>query len=464
MEKDMINPEIKQQLKEIVGSEHFTDSLIDLIAFSKDASEFKHRPDAAVWPTTAEQISAILKLANREVFPVIARGAGTSLAGLVVPQQGGLILDFGRMNKILEIRIEDRLAVVQPGVVYADLERALAPHGFFFPPDPASGAVCTLGGNVATNAGGIRGAKYGTTRDYVLGLEVVLPNGDRLRTGSRCMKSVSGYDLTRLFVGSEGTLGVMTEIILKINPKPPASSTALATFEVLEDAGRAVSEVMHSGILPRALEVVDQQTLVAINQNTNLNLPEVEALLVVETDGYTKEENEYQLARIMDIFRKNHARDIKKAETQKEAEALWTARKSAYGVMARINYNLFVEDLTVPISKVPDMLRVIADLAKKYGLKIPTVGHVGDGNLHPVISFDGTNAEEVKRVEKASEELFRKVIGMGGTLTGEHGIGLAKAPFMAFEHDPVAMGVMRSLKRLFDPNNILNPGKMALDN
>jgi glycolate oxidase len=373
-----MKPEIKQQLKDMIGSENFTDSLIDLIAYSKDASEFKHRPDAAVWPTSTEQISAILKLANQEKFPVIPRGAGTSLTGLVVPQQGGVILDLGRMNKIVDIRIEDRLAVVQPGVVYADLERALAPHGFFFPPDPASGSVCTLGGNVATNAGGIRGAKYGTTRDYVLGLEVVLPNGEVLRTGSKCMKSVSGYDLTRLFVGSEGTLGVVTEITLKINPKPPVSSTALATFAILEDAGRAVSEVMRSGILPRALEVVDQQTLVAINQNTNLNLPEVEALLVVETDGYTKEENDFQLAKIMDIFRKHHAKDIKKAETQKEAEALWTARKSAYGVMARINYNLFVEDLTVPISKVPDMLRVIAELARKYNLKIPTVGHVGD--------------------------------------------------------------------------------------
>ena len=360
-----MKPEIKQHLKDIVGSENFTDSLIDLIAYSKDASEFKHRPDAAIWPRATEQISAILKLANQEKFPVIARGAGTSLAGLVVPQQGGVILDLGRMNRIIAIRIEDRLAVVQPGVVYADLERALAPHGFFFPPDPASATVCTLGGNVATNAGGIRGAKYGTTRDYVLGLEVVLPTGEVLRTGSKCMKSVSGYDLTRLFVGSEGTLGVFTEITLKINPKPPVSSTALATFAVLEDAGRAVGEVMRSGILPRALEVVDQQTLVAINQNTNLNLPEVEALLVVETDGYTKEENDFQLAKIMNIFKKNHAKDIKKAETQKEAEALWTARKSAYGVMARINYNLFVEDLTVPISRVPDMLRVISDLARK---------------------------------------------------------------------------------------------------
>ncbi len=458
-----MEPAIKESLKEIVGEKNFTDSLIDLIAYSKDASEFKHRPDAAVWPINREQISAILKLANKEKIPVIARGAGTSLAGLTVPQQGGIILDLGRMNEIIEINIEDRLAVVQPGVVYDDLARALAPHGFFFPPDPASGAVCTLGGNVATNAGGIKGAKYGTTKDYVLGLEVALPDGRILHTGSNCMKSVSGYDLTRLFVGSEGTLGVITEITLKINPKPPLTRTAMATFDVLEDAGKAVTEIMYSGILPSALEVVDQQTLKAINENTDLNLPEVEAILVAETDGYTPEETDFQLNKIMEIFKKNNASTVKMAESQEEADALWTARKSAYAVMARINYNLFVEDLSVPMSQLANTLRVISDISEKYDLKIPTVGHVGDGNLHPAISFDGTNPEEVERVEEATVELFEKVIALGGTLTGEHGIGLAKAPLMPLEHDDVAMDMMRSLKGLFDPNNILNPGKMGLE-
>jgi glycolate oxidase len=458
-----MEPRVKEWLREIVGEENFTDSLIDLIAYSKDASEFKHRPDAAVWPVNRDQISAILKLANKEKLPVIARGAGTSLAGLAVPQEGGLILDLARMDQIIQINIEDRLAIVQPGVIYDDLDRALAPHGFFFPPDPASGAVCTLGGNVATNAGGIKGAKYGTTKDYVLGLDVVLADGQVLHTGSKCMKSVSGFDLTRLFVGSEGTLGVITEITLKINPKPPLTQTAMATFDILEDAGNAVSEIMYSGILPSALEVVNQQTLMAINQNTDLNLPEVEALLVAEVDGYTREETEFQLAKIVDIFEKNKASTVRKAESQEEAEALWSARKSAYGVMARINYNLFVEDLSVPMSKMAEILRVISDIAEKYDLKIPTVGHVGDGNLHPVISFDGTNPEEVKRVEEATEELFEKVIELGGTLTGEHGIGLAKAPLMPLEHKDVALDVMRSLKGLFDPNNILNPGKMGLE-
>ena len=453
----------KKALIDIVGEENYTDNLIDLISYSKDASEHRHRPDAAVWPATAEEISAILKLANKDRFPVVPRGAGTSLAGLAVPEKGGVILDLGRMNKIISVSVTDRLAVVQPGVVYADLERALAPHDFFFPPDPASGTVATLGGNVATNAGGIKGAKYGTTKDYVLSLQVVLPDGRVMRTGSKCMKSSSGYDLTKLFVGSEGTLAVVTEITLKINPKPSLSSTAMATFEDLEDAGRAVSEIMHSGILPSALEVVDQQTLIAINQNTDLNLPEVEAILIAETDGHTREETQFQLNKVIEIFKKNNASTVKQAATKEEAEALWTARKSAYAVMSRINNSLAVEDLSVPMSKVPNILKTISDLAKKYNLKIPTVGHAGDGNLHPTISYDGTNPDEVKRVEQASAELFEEVIELGGTLTGEHGIGLAKARFMTMEHDPVAMDVMRSLKKSFDPNNILNPGKMALE-
>jgi glycolate oxidase len=459
----MMNEGIKQALIGIVGEKNYTDSLVDMVSYSKDASEFKHRPDAAVWATSTEEISSILKLANKEKFPVTARGAGTSLSGLSVPERGGVILDLGRMNKIIRISIEDRLAVVQPGVVYASLEKALTPYGFFFPPDPASGIVSTLGGNVACNAGGIKGAKYGTTKDYVMALEVVLPDGRVMHTGSNCMKSVSGYDLTKLFVGSEGTLGVITEITLKINPKPPRTLTTMATFDDLEDAGRAVTEIMHSGIVPSALEIVDQQTIIALNQNADLNLPEVEAILVAETDGYTEDETEFQLAKVMDIFKKNNASTIKRASSAEEAETLWTARKTAYGVMSRVNTNLFVEDLSVPISKMPDILRAVSDVAKKYDLKIPTVGHAGDGNLHPTISFDGTNPEEVERVEKASEDIYDKVIGMGGTLTGEHGIGLAKARFMPLEHDEVNMDVMRGIKKLFDPNNILNPGKMALD-
>jgi glycolate dehydrogenase FAD-linked subunit len=458
-----MDEKIKQELIKIVGEENYTERLIDMVSYSYDASEHSHRPSCGVWPGTAEQVSEVLKLANREQIPVIPRGAGTGLSGMAVPAKGGIVLDLNRMNKILAIRIEDRLAVVQPGVVYASLENALAPYGFFFPPDPASGKVSTLGGNVATNAGGVKGAKYGTTRDYVLGLQVVLPDGRIMRTGSKAIKSVSGYDLTRLFVGSEGTLGVVTEIILKINPKPRATSTALATFDNLEDAGHAVTEIMHSGILPSVLEILGRETLVAINQNTDLNLPEVDAMLLVETDGYTSEETEYQMKKILDVFRKNHAQEVKEAKSEAEVTELWKARKSAYAVLARIKTHFVLEDVTVPIGKVAKMLRGVNEIAKKYNLQIATFGHAGDGNLHPQILYDGYDADQVRRTEAASGELFRLAISLEGTLTGEHGIGLSKAPYMTLEHDPVAMDVMRSLKRMFDPNNILNPGKMALE-
>ncbi|RJX35267.1 MAG: FAD-binding protein [Desulfarculus sp.] len=434
-----------------------------MVSYASDASEHRHRPDAAAWPTTAQQVSDILRLANQERFPVIPRGAGTGLCGLAVPAQGGLVLDMARMNRILKISIDDRVAVVEPGVVYATLQQALEPHGFFYPPDPASGKVCTLGGNVATNAGGVKGAKYGTTKDYVLALQVVLPDGRTLNTGSECIKSVSGYDLTHLFVGSEGTLGVVTKIALKINPKPPYSATALATFESLEDAGRVVSRVLKAGVLPSVLEIVDRLTLVAINENTDLNLPEVDAILLAETDGYTAEEAAQQIAKVIEVFKACNASSVREAASAEEAKALWTARKSSYAVSTRINNNLIVEDLAVPISRLADALGVISEIGRKYNLKIPTVGHVGDGNLHPAISFDGTNAEEVARVHKASAELFERIIGLGGTLTGEHGIGLAKAPYMGLEHDAVSLEIMARLKRLFDPNNILNPGKMALE-
>ncbi len=380
-----------------------------------------------------------------------------------MPIRGGVVLDLSHMNKILKISLEDRLAIVQPGVVYADLEKALEPHGFFFPPDPASGKVCTLGGNVATNAGGVRGAKYGTTRDYVLALQVVLPDGRIMRTGSKAMKSVSGYDLTRLFVGSEGTLGVVTEITLKINPKPTASSTAVATFDDLEDAGHAVSEIMHCGIIPSVLEILGRETLIAINQNTDLNLPEVDAMLLAETDGYTKEETEYQLEKVIDVFRKNNAKDIKKASTASESEELWKARKSAYAVLARIKTHFVLEDVTVPMGKVAEMLKGIQEIARRHDLQIATFGHAGDGNLHPQILYDGYDPDQVKRMEAASSDLFKLAIDLGGTLTGEHGIGLSKASFMGLEHDGVAMDLMRSIKKLLDPNNILNPGKMALE-
>lgn len=458
-----MDAKIKQALIDIVGEPNFTDSLIDMVSYSYDASEYKHRPVYGVWPHAAEQISEILKLANTEKISVVPRGAGTGLTGMAVPTSGGIILDLNRMNKIKKISIEDRLVEVEPGVVYADLEKALAEYGFLFPPDPASGKVSTLGGNVATNAGGMKGAKYGTTRDYVLGLQVVLPDGRIMRTGSKTMKSVSGYDLTKLFVGSEGTLGVVSEITLKINPKTTASTTSLATFSNVEDAGHAVSQIMYSGILPSVLEILGREVIQAINQNTDLALPEVEVILLAETDGYTKAETDFQMQKVIDVFRKNNAEEVKQAKTAEEAADLWKARKSAYAVLARLKPTLVLEDVTVPMSKIADLLNGIKEISKKHNIMIATYGHAGDGNLHPQLMYDGYDPQQVKNQEAASADLFKLAIRLGGTLTGEHGIGLQKAAFMTLEHDPVAMDVMRSIKKLLDPNNILNPGKMALE-
>jgi glycolate oxidase len=285
-----MDSKIKGAIREVVGEKNFSDDLMDLVSYSYDASPEGHRPDGAVWVQTTEQVSAVLEVANEHRIPVIPRGAGTSLSGMAVPLHGGIVMDMAQMNKILKIRVNDRLAVVQPGVVNQELQDALAPHGFMFPPDPASAKVATLGGNVAANAGGLKGAKYGNTKDYVLGLEVVLADGSVLRSGSECMKSVSGLDLTALFVGSEGTLGVITEITLKIHPKPRCVATCLATFDDIAEAGRAISETMRSGTLPMVLELLDEQCVRVLNQAADLGLPEVAAMVLVEADGYTQEE------------------------------------------------------------------------------------------------------------------------------------------------------------------------------
>jgi glycolate oxidase len=323
--------------------------------------------------------------------------------------------------------------------------------------------VSTIGGNVATNAGGVKGAKYGTTRDYVLDLEVVLANGSVLHTGSNTMKCVSGYDLTRLFVGSEGTLGVVTEITLKINPTPQATTTCSATFNDLPQAGKAVGEIMRSGIIPSVLELMDSPSLQAVNQATDLNLPEVAAMLLVETDGYIQQESDAQMDKVVEALQNNHAVEIVQASTVEEAEKLWVARKAIYGVLTRLNYNVMAEDIVVPISKVAEMLAGIMDIGKRHNILIATVAHAGDGNIHPVLVYDGTNPDEAARVKQVEADLFELAIDLGGTLTGEHGVGISKAQYMNLEHDPVFMQVMNGLKNLFDPNAILNPGKLGLE-
>jgi len=452
-----------RKLIEIVGKDNFTDQLEELVPYSYDASMNVHRPDAAVWPESTEQVSKIVKFANEYKIPVIPRGAGTSLSGGVIPIKGGMIMDLSRMNRILEMSIENRYARVQAGVVCDDLNRTLAKHGFTFPPDPASSSVSTIGGNVATNAGGIKGAKYGTTRDYVLGLQVVLPTGEIMETGSYTMKCVSGYDLSKLFIGAEGTLGVITEVTLKINPIPRYAMTAVATFTRLEDAGKAISQTMTSGILPSVMEILDRVTLKSIKENTDIDLPEAEAMILTETDGYTWEEVEAQMEAILNILNQNNPSTINTAKDEKDRLNLWKARKSAYATLARISNSFVLDDVTVPVSRIPELLVGIQGISQRYGMVVATFGHAGDGNLHPQILYDEYDPEQVEKVEKVEEEIFRLAISLKGTLSGEHGIGLSKANYMTLEHDPVEMALMKKIKRALDPNNIMNPGKRALD-
>jgi glycolate oxidase len=454
---------IKQALIGILGEENFSDRIMDLVSYSYDVSSFSNRPDCAIWAESTEQVSRILALANRERIPVVPRGAGTGLCGLAVPARGGIVLDLARMNKILKINVPDRQVVVQPGVVYDDLQAALAPFGFFYPPDPASGKVCTIGGNVATNAGGLRGAKYGTTRDYVLGLEVVLADGEVMRTGARTMKCSSGYDLSRLIVGSEGTLGVVTEITLKICPRPTQVATATATFDRLEDAGEAVTQIMYSGVTPSVLELLDDNTIDTFRKYGDLDLPEVQAMLLVETDGSIREEVSYQLERIVEVFRRCNAREIEVAKSPEDAERLWLVRKSIGGLAVRVRPNMAPEDLTIPMSRIAEFLRGVRQISEKYDMLILNYGHAGDGNLHPNVLYDASDPAQTANLKHVLYEMHKLACDLGGTLTGEHGIGMTKAEYMDLEHDSVALRVMRTLKRALDPNNILNPGKMALD-
>jgi glycolate oxidase len=458
-----IDGRLWDELRHAAGEGNVTHDLIDLVSYSYDASDHFGRPQAGVWATDTHQVSRIMEWAQRHRVPVLPRGAGTSLSGMTVPAAGGIVLDMNRMNRILALRVPDRLVIVQPGVVYANLQKALAPLGFFFPPDPASGSVCTIGGNVATNAGGIRGAKYGVTQDYVLGLEVVLADGRIMRTGSKCMKSVSGYDLTKLFVGSEGTLGVVTEVTLKIHPLPRHTVTASIAFEQLSDAGRAVSQIVQAGIVPCVMEIVDSVCVGILRRQAELEVPDVEALILLESDGQTEGEAVQEMERALAIATECGGTHLKRARSREEAAKLWRARRALGSIITRLRPSFSVEDVTVPISRVPELLSVVQDISRRHKVEIATMGHAGDGNLHPAFTFDRSNPDEVHRVEDAASELFKATIELEGTITGEHGIGLSKAQYLAWEHDATALKMMKALKRTFDPHGILNPGKMALD-
>jgi glycolate oxidase len=454
----MISTSIADEFRSIVGSDWFLDTPEDLLTYSYDGFLREFTPDAVIVPASADEISKIMHVANREKINIIPRGAGTNICGSSVAREGGIIIAFHRMNKILEIDAENMCAVVQPGVVNADLQKEVAPYGLMYPPDPASMFVCTIGGNVALNAGGPRGVKYGVTRDYLLGLEVVLPTEEVIKTGGKTLKNASGYDLTRLMCGSEGTLGIITEITVRLIPLPPAKATLQAIFSDLDDAAKTVSAIIGSGIVPATLELIDKVVLDVIGDYGGAGFhKEAEALLLIEVDG---EEVlvEKQGERIEAFCRERGAVVVERARTPEEAEKLWQARRSAFGAVASLRPNCIVEDATVPVKRLPEMIRKIVELADKYKLKIGVLSHAGDGNLHPLIMTDLRDKKEMARVDKALEELYEAAIAMGGTLTGEHGIGIAKDRFMPMEFSEATIELMRGIKRVFDPNNILNPG------
>lgn len=457
----MLPDRIRRHLMAIVGPEGFFDNPEDLLAYSYDATPlYQHLPDGVIFPRCTEEVQAILRLASQEKVKIIPRGSGTNLAAGTVPVEGGLVIAFTRMNRVLEVDTDNLTATVQPGVITAPFQAQVEAMGLFYPPDPGSNQVSTLGGNVATCAGGLRGLKYGVTRDYVLGLEAVLPSGEVIRTGGKTMKDVAGYDLTRLLVGSEGTLAVLTEILLKLVPLPEAKRTLLALFPHLTDAARAVSGIIAARIVPATLEFLDQGTARAVEEYAHAGLPtDVEAVLLIEQDGAPAAVEE-DIVRIANVCRASGASDVRVAATAEEASALMTARRAALAALARVRPTTMLEDASVPRSRLADMVQAINTIARKYQVQICTFGHAGDGNLHPTCLTDARDAEEIRRVEEASAEIFATAVEMGGTVTGEHGIGAAKAAYLEWKVGPSGIEVMKRLKKAFDPEGILNPGKI----
>jgi glycolate oxidase len=463
---------LEDELKTIVGDENVISSQVDCLCYSRDMSVHFGVPDFVVFPTDQDQVVKIVELANRGVegyknkIPITPRGSGTSVTGAVIPTDGGIVIDFTKMNEILEINVKDGYAVVQPGVICGDLNQELSRQGYFFPPDPGSSAVCTLGGMISTNASGLRAVKYGTTKNHVLGLQIVLADGRVLRTGTRAPKTSSGYDLTRLIINSEGTLGLVTEITVRISPLPEHTAMVLAYFEKIEDLGNAASKIMTSGIELSACEVMDKISIGVVNEALDLDLPDIEGMIIMEVDGF-KEAVNTQIKKIVDICNNpaHKALDIKSTDNKLERLKLWKARAGLVSALSRYKdgYRLIpiAEDFGVPVSKIPDAIVDAHNISKKHDIIIATFGHVGDGNLHTTFIMDVRKSEEWEKVRIVGQELIDIALRLGGTISAEHGTGIAKAPYIEQEIG-LGLEVMRAIKIQLDPHNILNPGKMGL--
>jgi glycolate oxidase len=453
----MLKPSVIQQLRDLVGPSHVLTDPEELTVYAYDATRMTALPWAVVRPAAAREVSEILLLANRERFPVVPRGAGTGMSGGSVPVRGGVVLSFERMNRLVGIDGETMTAVVEPGMITGDLQREAERLGLFYPPDPASSAFCTIGGNVAECAGGLRAVKYGVTRDYILGLEVVLPTGEIIRTGARTLKSVAGYDLTRLIVGSEGTLGVVTEIVLRLVPLPEAVRTFAAFFPDAAAAAAVLPRIAAARIIPRAVEFVDRGALRAVESYLKTDVSGgAGAMLLIETDGPAAAADR-ERDRLENICRQAGATAVTRAETTEERNRLWKLRKSISPALYAIKPRKLNEDIVVPVNRIPDMLREADRIAERFGLLIVTFGHAGDGNIHVNVMHDDS---ERPRAEQAVREVFETVVRLQGSITGEHGVGLAKADYLPLEAGHAAIAAMKRIKQALDPNNILNPGKI----
>jgi glycolate oxidase len=459
-----MDAEILDQLVKITGKGGTLYTPEDLAVYSYDSTFEEHDPDVVVLPETTEQVSQVLQVASRAGIPVVPRGMASGLAAASVPFSGGIALSLTRMNRLLEIDQANAVAQVEAGIVTADLQAVVEKIGLFYPPDPSSIRHSTIGGNIACNAGGPRCLKYGVTGDYVLGLTVVLADGRVLKTGGKVIKDVVGYDLTALFTGSEGTLGVITEALLRLVAKPEATCTALVEFESIEDASKAVNAILSTGIVPATLELMDSTAIACIEQAMKLGLPlDVEAILLVETDGMDSKVVVGEIESVADICRSSGARWVRVADNEEERSSLWKARRSVAPALARLAPNKLGEDITVPRSAIPAAVRGLKEISAKYGLPVVVFGHAGDGNLHPNILFDKRDPQQWSKVQEIVAAEFRLALELGGTLSGEHGVGTLKRPYMEQALGTTSVELQKAIKQAFDPLNILNPGKVLPD-
>ncbi len=451
--------ELIKSLRQIVGDRYLLVEKEDVIVYEQDGSIFQVMPEIVVLPGDVEQVAAVIKAAKRTNVPIVPRGSGTGLAGGAVPAEGGIILSLARLNRILKIDLENRIAVVEPGVINLDVTKAVAKDGYFYAPDPSSQAACSIGGNVANNSGGPHTLAYGVTTNHVLGLEVVLDDGAIVWLGGEA-PDTPGYDLCGVFVGSEGTMGIVTKVIVRLMRARESVRTLLAIFDQMDGATQTVVDINAAGIIPAALEIMDRTTIEAVERGAPVGFPrDAEAVLIVEIEG-TAEHTERAIKLAREICQRDGAREVKLAADEAERQRLWKGRKGAFGAMGALAPNYYVQDGVVPRSQLPEMMKRVAAISKQFNLRIANVFHAGDGNLHPNILFDMRNPGELDRVIEAGAATLRACIELGGSITGEHGVGLEKKAYIGLLFSEADLEAMSRVRRAFDPDGRFNPAKL----